>query len=638
MDTIVDENHFTVKNTVVYSRNANYRYAYFYPLQPLPQSRSGKVNGAASKFDMGDTDGSLTQTPMASPTVFNFFYPDYKYPGEIASANVTSPEFQLTTDTNIVTLTNTLNQTFLYSGNPNGLCSFNNGSLMLDLSAYMAAPYSVADVNGVTSLVNTFSDLLTGGQLTSATKTEIVNYITGSTTSATDQAELRSRRVHQRARPRALHRPVDHDLARIRRPTLTRTTCPGSRPTAASASGRAVRLNSDTPSLPMLPEHYSSLRTRRSFIRQALCATVGTAALSNTIRDLRLINAAMAQSSPAITDYKALVCVYLQGGNDSNNLFIPTIPAEWSNYAAIRTPALAIPNTDGSGATALALNNLTSDGHTYGIHPAAPELQSLFNNGKMAAIFNVGTLVYPLTKADYSNPLVGKPLQLFSHVDQTVQWQTSVSDRQSATGWGGRCADLLDTYNPKNGNTDVLSMSISLAGANVFEVGGVAQQYAVSTGGVVALNSGYTPANARTAQGVALNNILGIDAVQSDMLTRNYSLALEHALASGSALSTALSATKMASTWSSYPTSVTVPNGGRFLRVVAFVAAPDGRQDHRGRPAFGGGGRPGHEAADFLRAGGRLRSALGPDEQFRQQHHQQRGRRSWADRRISSPN
>ena len=312
----------------------------------------------------------------------------------------------------------------------------------------------------------------------------------------------------------------------------------------------------------MLPEHYSSLRTRRSFIRQALCATVGTAALSNTIRDLRFINAAMAQSSPAITDYKALVCIFLQGGNDSNNVFIPTIPAEWNNYAAIRTPALAIPNTDGSGATALALNNLTSDGHTYGIHPAAPELQSLFNNGKMAAVFNVGTLVYPLTKADYNNPTVVKPLQLFSHVDQTVQWQTSVSDRQSATGWGGRCADLLDTYNPKNGKTDVLSMNVSLAGANVFEVGGVVQQYAVSTSGVVALNSSYSPANARTAQGVALNNILGIDAVQSDMLTRNYSLALEHALASGTGLSTALNATKMASTWSTYPTQVTVPNAG----------------------------------------------------------------------------
>ena len=103
----------------------------------------------------------------------------------------------------------------------------------------------------------------------------------------------------------------------------------------------------------------------------------------------------MAQSACTITDYKALICIFLNGGNDSNNLFIPTIPAEYANYAAIRTPALAIPNTDGSGATALALNNLTNDGHTYGIHPACPELQTLFNNGKLAAVFNVGTLVYP---------------------------------------------------------------------------------------------------------------------------------------------------------------------------------------------------------------------------------------------------
>ena len=313
----------------------------------------------------------------------------------------------------------------------------------------------------------------------------------------------------------------------------------------------------------MASEKSSALRlNRRGFIRQALCATVGTAALSNTIRDLRFISAAMAQSSPAITDYKALVCVFLQGGNDANNLVIPTIPAEYANYAAIRTPALALPNTDGGPATALALNNLTSDGHTYGIHPACPELQALFNGGKLATVFNVGTLVYPLTKADYNNSAVVKPPQLFSHVDQTVQWQTSISDRPPTTGWGGRCADLLDTYNPKNGNNDVLSMSISLAGANIFEVGGVAQQYGVSTGGVVSLNSTYAPSAARTAHDATLNNILAIDAQQQNMLRQNYSLALEHALASGSALSAALTGTKMAGTWTSYPTAVTVPNGG----------------------------------------------------------------------------
>jgi uncharacterized protein (DUF1501 family) len=309
-------------------------------------------------------------------------------------------------------------------------------------------------------------------------------------------------------------------------------------------------------------EPHSALQTRRGFIRQALCAAVGTAAITNTIRDLRYFNAAIAQSASTITDYKALICIFLNGGNDSNNLFIPTIPAEWSNYAAIRTPVLAIPNTDGSGATALALNNLTNDGHTYGIHPAAPELQTLFNAGKLAGVFNVGTLVYPVTKAQYTANSVPLPPQLFSHADQQVQWQTSVPDRPPSTGWGGRCADLLDPYNPKNGANDVLSMCISLAGSNTFEVGGVTTQYSVSSSGVVALNQSLGPGAAQAGRTSALTSILGIDAVQQNMLVDNYALALEHALSSGTGLTASLGSSPLSSYWKSFPTTVNVPNGG----------------------------------------------------------------------------
>ena len=316
----------------------------------------------------------------------------------------------------------------------------------------------------------------------------------------------------------------------------------------------------------MEPPRHSSLRTRRGFIRQALCAAVGTAALSNTIRDLRFINAAMAQSASTISDYKALVCIFLNGGNDANNLFIPTIASEYANYAAIRTPALALPNTDGGPATALALNNLTSDGHTYGIHPACPELQALFNGGKLATVFNVGTLVYPVTKAQYTAGSVALPPQLFSHADQQVQWQTSIPDRTPSTGWGGRCADLLDTYNPKNGANSVLSMCISLAGSNMFEVGGTVQQFNVSTAGAVSLNTALGPNSARTAQQNVLNNLLGIDLVQQNMLTQNYALAFQHALASGAGLTTSLNSSPLASYWSTktgpFPATVTVPNGG----------------------------------------------------------------------------
>src|ERR1700742_1797329 len=90
----------------------------------------------------------------------------------------------------------------------------------------------------------------------------------------------------------------------------------------------------------MEPKSMSNL-SRREFIRQAACAALGTAALTSTIRDLRFMNAAVAQSN--ITDYKALVCIFLAGGNDSNNLIIPTIPSEYNDYAAVRTPVLALP-------------------------------------------------------------------------------------------------------------------------------------------------------------------------------------------------------------------------------------------------------------------------------------------------------
>src|SRR6266704_2119259 len=111
--------------------------------------------------------------------------------------------------------------------------------------------------------------------------------------------------------------------------------------------------------------------SRRQFIRQAACAAVGTAAMTSAIRDLRFMNAAVAQSN--ISDYKALVCIFLAGGNDSNNLIIPRMQLEYNNYAAIRTPLLAIP-LSGAPYNVLNIYPLNSDGHDYGLHPACPEL------------------------------------------------------------------------------------------------------------------------------------------------------------------------------------------------------------------------------------------------------------------------
>ncbi len=247
-----------------------------------------------------------------------------------------------------------------------------------------------------------------------------------------------------------------------------------------------------------MKEKNISVITRRDFIRRAACATVGTVAMTSTIRDLRFMNAAVAQSN--ITDYKALVCIFLQGGNDSNNMIIPT--NQYSDYASIRTPVLAIPQS-----AILSLTSLDPDGNTYGLHPSCPELQTLFGEGKLALLFNTGTLVYPITRAEYLAGSTATPPQLFSHADQQTQWQTSIPDQPTTTGWGGRCADLLNAVQPNA----PISLMVTLAGANTFEVGNIVAQYSVSTSGAVSLTLPGTPSGgASTNRLPALTNILGL--------------------------------------------------------------------------------------------------------------------------------
>ncbi len=232
--------------------------------------------------------------------------------------------------------------------------------------------------------------------------------------------------------------------------------------------------------------------SRRAFIRRTACAAVGTVAMTSAIRDLRFMNAAVAQSN--INDYKAMVCIFLQGGNDSNNLIIPTLQSQYDNYAQIRTPVLAIPQS-----AILPVTSLDGDGNTYGLHPSCPELQTLFGEGKLAFMFNTGTLVYPITRSQYLSGTGAKPPQLFSHADQQTQWQTSIPDQPPASGWGGRCADLLESIQPNA----PISLMVTLAGANIFEVGNIVSQYSVSTSGAISLNMPSTPLRRRQNQPAA---------------------------------------------------------------------------------------------------------------------------------------
>ncbi len=139
------------------------------------------------------------------------------------------------------------------------------------------------------------------------------------------------------------------------------------------------------------------------------------------------------------TDYKALVCVFLHGGNDSFNMVVPNTTAEYNVYAQSRQN-LAVPRQD-----LLPINplSMTPGSNPFGVHPSMPGLQDLFENGQAAVVANLGPLVEPTTRDQYFSQSVILPSQLFSHNDQQDQWHSLKGAGTSKTGWAGRIADLI---------------------------------------------------------------------------------------------------------------------------------------------------------------------------------------------------
>lgn len=236
----------------------------------------------------------------------------------------------------------------------------------------------------------------------------------------------------------------------------------------------------------------SELINRRSFLQKATGLALGAGA-ANTIFDLRLINTALAQSSGVYPDYKALVCVFMGGGNDGNNLIIPYDTERYGSYAAVRGAGLAlhrdqasIPGTivNGNNYYALPLNPAYSGGEEAAVHSSMSGVQSLFNAGKVAFVRNVGVLAEPMTRSEYRAGKKKKPPQLFSHNDQVTQWQTSIPDAISRTGWGGRLMDKVRMdLAQQNISPGQVSMSVSIAGSNTWEVGEVVNQFKISSSG-----------------------------------------------------------------------------------------------------------------------------------------------------------
>lgn len=222
--------------------------------------------------------------------------------------------------------------------------------------------------------------------------------------------------------------------------------------------------------------------SRRQFIGQASCAGVSATSLFSTLLTLRLANSLAAQSAPSgSNDYKALVCLFLAGGNDSFNMLVPTTAAEYTAYSNVRRN-LALARD-----TLLQITPSNLGGRTLGIHPSMTEVRDLFTQGKLGFVSNVGSLVRPTTLADYRANRY-RPVSLYSHSDQIKQWQTCIPDQRTAVGWGGRAADIIRSLN----GPSLVSMNISLSGQSTFLTGRDAFTYSLGSNGATAL-TGYDP-------------------------------------------------------------------------------------------------------------------------------------------------
>lgn len=260
--------------------------------------------------------------------------------------------------------------------------------------------------------------------------------------------------------------------------------------------------------------------TRRKFLAQTGGLTA--AALAGNLSFG--ISEANAQSGQP---YQALVCVFLFGGNDSNNMVVPY--TDYAQYAATRTVASNVAIAQAN----LLQINAPSTGKQYGLHPSMAGLQTVYNAGKMAVVVNAGTLVAPMTQAQYKAG-TNRPLNLFSHSDQQNAWQGLIPGAAVRTGWGGRMADKLVVTN----SGAAIPTVISATGSNLFNNGGATTALVVPSNGGVAISGQGTDAIS-TARMQALSALLSSGF--TNQVQMGAASVMQKALAANSAINPVLS-------------------------------------------------------------------------------------------------
>jgi uncharacterized protein (DUF1501 family) len=286
----------------------------------------------------------------------------------------------------------------------------------------------------------------------------------------------------------------------------------------------------------------------------------------------------LAQSGPG---YQALVCVFLFGGNDSNNMIVPMDDTNYKAYQSIR------------GTLALAPSNLTApvnsvSGAPYSFHAKLPEVASMFASKELAVVANVGSLVQPLSRTQYQAQNLPIPSNLFSHSDQQQQWQTSIAQGHAGTGWAGRAADYIALQQI---NTSSFPTFLSVAGNTIQGAGTQSQPVTVTPGESLTLK-GFTAAPASQARWQAMNNLLqtnsGVLLAQAADTTLSNSIsdaaALATALGTSSPLKTQFPATGLGAQLQQIAQIIQV-QGKLGMRRQIFFASLSGFDTHAGETA-----------------------------------------------------
>jgi uncharacterized protein (DUF1501 family) len=270
--------------------------------------------------------------------------------------------------------------------------------------------------------------------------------------------------------------------------------------------------------------------SRRAFLKKASALSIAGVATPWAIN-----LAAMAEAAAATaTDYKAIVCVFLYGGNDYANTLVPYDATNYATYQKLR-PTLAY-TREALAATALTASAAPVDSagfsHDYALAPELAPLLPIFNAGQMGVMLNIGPLVQPTTKAQYTAKSVKLPPKLFSHNDQQSIWQSSLPEG-ATSGWGGRMGDLFEA-----GNGNATFTCVNVSGNAVYMAGKKAVQYQVSTSGSVQVSGLRTPLFGSAACTTALQTLMTQQ--RSHLLENEYNRVTKRSIDANGVLTTAL--------------------------------------------------------------------------------------------------